>query len=243
MAWGVNRFRVAKVGRHGLEDRPQHSYEKSSVLNERWVRELFNFFNLAMPHTFQEWAAFRQTIDVHRAAYGASWMSLPVHQALAAEMQQLVAALNQVKLQFDRRLKEVYGHLLVTEEMFGDQRAKTLIDMTEGAFKPEDAIPLLEMALEYGQSGIQASKAYLGLGMRYEELGELELAIENYTSSMDAYKPFSIALFWRGRLYFEQGKWEEARADFEQAISFEDLFSPEREEAEQFLAELDKRLQ
>ena len=62
---------------------------------------------------------------------------------------------------------------------------------------------------------------------------------------MDAHHPFGMLYFWRGRLYYQQQKWEEARTDFEKALSFTPkeghLPSPEKEEAEQYLSALNKR--
>jgi tetratricopeptide (TPR) repeat protein len=85
---------------------------------------------------------------------------------------------------------------------------------------PKKAIKLLQKALTFGTRGIQASKAYFGLGMRYEDMGNIELAIENYSKAIEAYKSFGMVHFWRGRLYYKQQNWIEARADFEKALSF-----------------------
>jgi tetratricopeptide (TPR) repeat protein len=129
----------------------------------------------------------------------------------------------------------------ISKEEFGDQRAKDLIDAADGELDPKRAIQLLHRALRYGRTGIQASKAYQGLGMRYEELGDTARAIKYYTKAMEAWHPSAILFFWRGELYYQRGQWTEARNDFEQALAFppgEGLVSPEREVAERYLVEL-----
>lgn len=124
---------------------------------------------------------------------------------------------------------------------FGDQRAKDLIDEADGELDPKRAVKLLHKALRYGRTGIQASKAYMGLGMRYEDLGDTARAIKYYTKAIGVGGPSAIILFWRGQLYYQRKQWKEARSDFEQALAFppgEGLVSPERELAESHLVEL-----
>jgi hypothetical protein len=120
---------------------------------------------------------------------------------------------------------------------FGDQRAKDLIDEAEGEFEPREAIKLLHRALRYGKTGIQAGKAYQGLGTRYEELGQIARAIRYYTQALEVGGPNSFVLFWRGQLLYQRRQWAEAKADFEQALVL-GLWSPEREEAEAYLGNL-----
>lgn len=122
---------------------------------------------------------------------------------------------------------------------FGDQRAKDLIDEADGEFEPREAIKLLHRALRYGKTGIQAGKAYQGLGTRYEELGQLARAIRYYSQSLEVGGPEPFTLFWRGQLFYQRHQWADAKADFEQALAL-GLWSPEREEAEAYLVELSK---
>ena len=220
----------------------QYSIEREKLiqLNMQWTKMLLQFLHLPFPKHLREWDEFRQQIDEHRAKHGASWMELSKSQWLATEMQQLITIINEQNSKINKRMVKVYSDLIITDEDFGDQRAKDLIDMTEGIpdSHPEEAIKLLNEALTYGETGIQASKAYLGLGMRYEDLNEIDTAIENYTKSLEADKPFSICLFWRGKLYFQQGKWLEAESDFEQALELGELVSPEVEQAQNYLNQI-----
>ncbi len=82
------------------------------------------------------------------------------------------------------------------------------------------------------------------LGMRYEQLGEFDLAIENYSKSLEAYQqPYGMTYFWQGKLYYQQQKWEAARDDFAKALSLEEqLLSPEKEETKQLLQDLNQHL-
>lgn len=118
----------------------------------------------------------------------------------------------------------------------GDPRAHKLLDMASGAVHPR-AIRLCYRALGYGRTGIQASKAYQELGMRFEDLGQTQRAIRYYTRSLKVGPPNPWTYFWRGLLYHQQGHRELARNDFEQALAL-DLWPPECDEARQYLIEL-----
>ncbi len=128
----------------------------------------------------------------------------------------------------------------------GDQRAKDLIDSIEGESDPQRAIRILEQALSYGTTGIQASKAYQDLGMIYEDLEALPNAAEHYTKAMDAWKPSANLYFWRGRVYYKLGRWQEAKKDLETSLIYKSfgwkLCSPEREEAERILLDLSHKI-
>ncbi|MEJ2746618.1 MAG: tetratricopeptide repeat protein, partial [Anaerolineae bacterium] len=211
-------------------------------INARWLTVLADYFQTPVFSSLEEQFAFSRKINRHRRKHGASWISEPHIQELLQETQSEIKAIETLKLPIEERLEEVYGHLIITHEEFGDQRASDLVDKADGVpdSNPKKAIKLLQKALKYGETGIQASKAYLGLGMRYEDLGKIDKAIEFYTKSMDALEPFSIALFWRGQLYYEQEQWDKAQSDFEQALSPEngELDSMNRKEAEDYLAKL-----
>ncbi|MCI0526642.1 MAG: hypothetical protein L0Y56_04210, partial [Nitrospira sp.] len=80
----------------------------------------------------------------------------------------------------------------VNDIVFGDQRAKDLIDTAEAEPDPKRAIKLLHKALRFGRVGIQASKAYMGLAMRFEDLDDEERAIKYYTTCLEAWQPDAI---------------------------------------------------
>ncbi|MCL4872139.1 MAG: tetratricopeptide repeat protein [Anaerolineae bacterium] len=220
--------------------------EKAYAINESWTNELLHFFDLSMPASFPEMKKFRKMIDARRKAQGAAWMERAECQALATKMQQIILEINQLTPPIYLRMGEVYGDLYydLLDNSFGTQEAKDLIDMGNGESDPQQAIKLFQQALTYGETGIQASKAFMELGMRYEDLGETEQAIEHYTRSLTAWKPFGFGYFWRGRLYYARGQWEQARSDIERALNFASesmLPSPEREEAEEYLVKLNER--
>jgi tetratricopeptide (TPR) repeat protein len=128
--------------------------------------------------------------------------------------------------------------IVVEDVEFGDEQAKDLVDMAVEEPDPKKASKLLHQALSYGHTGIQASKAYLELGARSEDLGDTVRAISYYTKSIEAYKePLPMALYWRGKLYYQQKRWDEARNDFGRALSL-GLFSPEHEWAQMYLSKL-----
>lgn len=234
---------ISKITDPSLKDLFQKfDTERSNLyqLNEKWTLLIIKYFDIPVPVKIDEWNNFRKTIDKHRKLNGASWMNLPESKSYAKEMKLIRENINHLKVKIDKQMTIVYGDIFTIDEDFGDQRAKDLIDMTEGIpdSQPEEAIKLLTEALTYGETGIQASKAYLGLGMRYEDLNDIDKAIENYTKSLDANKPFSICLFWRGKLYFQQGKWPEAKSDFKQALELGELVSPEVEQAQDYLKQI-----
>jgi tetratricopeptide (TPR) repeat protein len=105
-------------------------------------------------------------------------------------------------------------------------------------------MPLVKWIITINFATKEASSPLLSLysvfNVRNIGLGEIDKAIEFYTKSMDALEPFSIAYFWRGRLYYEQELWDKAQSDFEQALSPEngELDSMDRNEAEDYLAKL-----
>lgn len=163
---------------------------------------------------------------------------------LAEEMQKLIVRVQRVAQETDERILQAYPHIpLISDEEFGDERAKDLIDRGVAQSNPKKAIKLFQKALSYGQKGIQASKAYLCLAMVYEDEGDIAQAIEYYTQAIQAWKePTSMMYFWRGRLYYQQGQWERARHDFKSALAFppeEKLFSPEYQQAQEFLKKIE----
>lgn len=119
----------------------------------------------------------------------------------------------------------------------GDQRAKDLIDASYSEPDTRRAIRRLHRALHYGRTGIQATKAYTVLGMKYEDLGNIRLAINYYTKSLEVGGPDGFVYFWRGQLYYQRRNMELARSDLEQALAL-GLSSADRTEAEQLLGKL-----
>lgn len=216
--------------------------EKLDDLNVYWSKALANYFKVSQPQTLSEMESFARKINSHRRRKGPTWLEETNCQELFTRTRPVISRIENLLLQIDGAISQEYGHLLVTGKDFGDQRASDLIDKAD-ATTPKTAIKLLQKALTFGTTGIQASKAYFGLGMRYEDVGNIELAIENYSKAIQAYKSFGMVHFWRGRLYYQQQKWIEARADFEKALSFSvenGLPSPEKEEARRYLEELSK---
>lgn len=131
---------------------------------------------------------------------------------------------------------------MVTEEDVGDQRAKDLIDSIELEEDHKAAIRLLQRALRYGHTGIQASKAHFNIALRYEELDNYKLALKYYTKAIEAWKPDGNLWFYRGELYYKLGQLENAQHDLTQALRA-GLLSPELEEAEDYMSELNKIVQ
>lgn len=208
-----------------------------------WTELLLLYLSFDEPKTPEDWHKFRKAIDTHRKSNGASWMRESFSQKYALEMQKLIAEISYLAPLINQKMADVYQDKLVVFDDLGDQRAKDLIDEAEGEVDLRKAIDLLYKAVALGDSGIQASKAYIGLGMRHEDLGEIEQAINAYSKALTAWKPFALIYFWRGRLYFSIWRWDQALADFEKALAFqneEGLPQLERGEAANYLIEIQK---
>lgn len=239
-------FPIAEIEEPELRKLFQNFSQKYEQFVEHlaaWTKSLLLYLSFSEPKRPEDWHKFRKEIDKHRESNGASWMQESFSQKHALEMQKLIAEISHLIPLINQKMAEVYQGKLVIFDDLGDQRAKDLIDEAEGETDLRKAIDLLNEAIEFGDSGIQASKAFIGLGMRYEDLGETELAVNAYSKVLTAWKPFALIYFWRGRLYFQLHRWAKARKDFKQALAFPDeegLPQPEREEAVKYLNEIQK---
>ena len=215
-------------------------YELFVEVVANWSKFLISYLNVQEPIRPEEWIALRKSIDKHRQEKGASWMQEPLCQEFASSMKELIAEIQLLTPKIEQKMAEVYAGRLVIRGDIGDQRAKDLIDESHEKYD-RDAITLLKKALTYGESGIQASKAYICLGMRYEDIGEIELAIEAYSKALTAWQPSAMIYFERGKLYYQMHKLREAKQDFEQALAYtreDGLREQEQEEAKRFLSSL-----
>lgn len=215
--------------------------EKLQSLNKQWAFVLAEYFKFTLQDTPQSLKRLRQQIDRHRKTEGASWVNLSICQPLLAQTQQVVETIRQLVKSAQEQIYQLYGYHVIGYEDIGHQRAKDLIDKAEGEEKTERAIQLLQKALRYGTSGIQASKALISLGSRYEDLDDAPSAIHCYTRAIEAWRPIPLLFFWRGQLYFRQGQRSDALKDFEMALSLttpESLPSSEREQATRYIAKI-----
>lgn len=119
----------------------------------------------------------------------------------------------------------------------GDQRAKDLIDKNDGEMDSRCATYRLHRALSYGRTSIQAGEAFQKLGMAYEDLGNVRLAIKYYTASIDLKRTLGIEPV---PSLYERGDLAAARRDFAEAVELEGQsfwFPQERELADRVLTE------
>lgn len=61
-------------------------------------------------------------------------------------------------------------------------------------------------------------EAYSNLAVAQKKQGELDQAIANLNKALERKADYAAAITTRGGIYAEQGKWSEARRDFEQAL-------------------------
>ena len=64
----------------------------------------------------------------------------------------------------------------------------------------------------------QTAYDYYTKGIEYQDLGEYQLAINNYTKAINEYPDYAPAYYNRGITYNKLGKYEDAIADFTRAI-------------------------
>ncbi len=210
-------------------------------LNGQLGRALAIFLGLSPPTTDGDFQELRQQVDDYRAKHGPAWVSRPEIKPLIAQLKDVFVELASSEFELHGRLRPYHERLVAGHEEMGDQRADDLVDQAMGEPDADRAIRLLKRALRYGKTGIQASSAYMELGARYSDSGDAKKAIAYYTKSIEASKiPNAYTHYWRGELYYQREEWDKALGDFERAVSI-GLYSPEYEQAQEYLSELRAR--
>jgi tetratricopeptide (TPR) repeat protein len=212
--------------------------EALDELNERWSQTLADYLHVPVSPVGMDYLKLRRKADSRRKRDGPVWLTQATFQQLLADTTAVASTSEEVWLKLKAKLMESYRHLVITDADFGDQQANDLVDLAVGEGNARKAIKLLQKALSYGQTGIQTSKAYLELGNRFADLGDTDQAIACYSQSIEAWRdPLPMAVYWRGELYLQQGRRDEARHDFERVLGL-GIWSPEREQAEEYLSQL-----
>ncbi len=206
--------------------------------SEQLGRALADFLGLPSPETDRHSEQLWRRANEYRAKHGPAWASQAQIRPLVAQLKDVFVELSSSQFELHGRLRPYYERLAPGGAEMGDQRADDLVNQAMEEPDADRAIRLLERALRYGKTGIPASRAYVELAGRYSDRGETKRAIAYYTKSIEASKiPNAYALYWRGELYYQQEEWDKALGDFERAVSI-GLFSPECEQAQEYLAEL-----
>jgi tetratricopeptide (TPR) repeat protein len=210
-------------------------------INDELGRALADFLGLPSPSTERDFEQLRRQVNDFRRKHGPAWASRAAIRPLIEQLKEVFIELKSLEFELVARLQPCYEPLVPSPDEMGDVRADDLVNQAMEEPDADRAIRLLKKALRYGKTGMQASKAYLELGGRYTDKGDVNRAIANYTKSIEAWRdPNSFALYWRGELYFRQEQWDKARGDFEQALAI-GLYSPEYERAQEYLSELRSR--
>jgi tetratricopeptide (TPR) repeat protein len=131
------------------------------------------------------------------------------------------------------------------ENLTSSQYVKDLIDAGEGEPDPKRAIQIFHLALRFQPTSLYANSIYTGLGMKYEVLGDRQIAIENYTKAIELNASNARLFLWRGELFKQSGELGKAKSDFLQALTISPnkpehggLFSDEKELVEKYLSEM-----
>jgi hypothetical protein len=210
-------------------------------LNGQLGRELAIFLGLSRPTTDEDFAELRQQADDYRVKHGPAWVSQPEIKPLIAQLKDIFVEQSSLEFELHGRLRPYYELLEPSLQEMGDQRADDLVNEAREEPDADRATRLLKRALRYGKTGIQASSAYMELAGRHSDRGETKRAIAYYTKSIEASKiPNAYALYWRGELYYQREEWDKALGDFERSVSI-GLYSPEYEQAQEYLWELRAR--
>ena len=125
------------------------------------------------------------------------------------------------------------------------QELDDLIDVTVEDMNALKAVKRMEEAISKGlsRSQSQVAVAYMVLGTRYEDLDEVDKAIDRYSHAIQMNVDNPLCYYWRGKLLLQQNRGKEARLDFEKALSFPEsnrLMSPEFEKAQDLLKQIDE---
>lgn len=123
------------------------------------------------------------------------------------------------------------------------QELDDLIDATVEDMDAQEAVNRMEGAIKAGLPGSQSQVAfaYMVLGTRYEDLDDVEKAIDHYSHAIQLNIDTPLCYYWRGELLLQQNRDKEARLDFEKALSFPEsnrLMSPDFEKAQDFLKQI-----
>jgi len=124
------------------------------------------------------------------------------------------------------------------------QEVEDLVDSAEASFSAAIAVRRLEKAIAKNMPGIQIPSVYLTLGMRYEDLGETQKAIDSYTKCIELYNDDPFAHLYRGELYYQQGDLDNARLDIEKFLSLDlddKFYSYEKNSAYEILWDITNR--
>jgi tetratricopeptide (TPR) repeat protein len=208
-----------------------------------WAITLAHYTNYKAPTA----EAFYRRIARKRRAYKEEqipdWMSQTEFQSLSTQLHEIVKASETMTVRIMKQIRKAYPDYVSPGEL-GDQRAKDLIDRAneQPGISAQQAMKLLKKALRYGTTGIQASKAYMRLGMLYEDIGDINQAIKYYDLSLKAWKEYPYAYFVCGKLYYQQSEYTEAINNIRKALQFplEDWGDPEDyEQARQLLTVLE----
>ena len=125
------------------------------------------------------------------------------------------------------------------------QELDDLTDATVEDMDSQEAVTRMEEAIKAGLPGTQSqvAVAYMVLGTRYEDLDEVDKAIDRYSHAIQLNIDNPLCYYWRGELLLQQNRDKEARLDFEKALSFPEsnrLMSPEFEQAQDLLKQIDE---
>ena len=136
------------------------------------------------------------------------------------------------------------------QENFPDDFSQEVDDLIDATMDDENsvrAVKRMEEAIQRGIPKSQLSGAYLVLGTRYEDLDQIDKAIDCYTKSIELWANNPVVYFWRGELLYQQGQHNEARRDLETALSLSapnsSYYSPERERAQDLLRRIGQSTQ
>jgi tetratricopeptide (TPR) repeat protein len=128
------------------------------------------------------------------------------------------------------------------QEGFPDDFSQEVDDLIDATMSDENsarAVKRMEEAIQSGIPKSQLSSAYLILGTRYEDLDQIDKAIDCYSKSIQLWAKDPIVYFWRGELLFQQGRNKDARLDLETALLLSSpnssYYSLEREQAQDLL--------
>jgi tetratricopeptide (TPR) repeat protein len=225
-------------------------------IDKELLEVVADFLGVPVPQSEVEFQNFREEIKKHvRINRESKWLLTSPYEKLLKKAHNLFLRVEVVNGNFFWRVKQLTAPNAVDELGMSDyepylnakamRRGEKLGSRIKSASDDENierGIRRLHKILQ--RQDLAESETALVYGKlcgKYEAVGDLQKAIEYATKAIEAGEPFGMPYFCRGRLYYEQQQWVNAKADLEVALA-EALPLSEQVKAKQYLAEIAKQI-
>ena len=87
----------------------------------------------------------------------------------------------------------------------------------------EEALTYLNQTIELAEEpdSMMMNKAYVNMGAAYQKLGNVGMAMENYSKALSVNKSNPNVFLYRGNLYYKQEQFDQAIKDFQRVLKLD----------------------